>query len=80
MKFIERHPFADPDAARKVVEIANASEAVQDGRIYIELVNGTFLDEGGSGIKFQYVRHRTDEHFCKAHGSVSPPRLSGFFR
>jgi len=29
MKFVERHPFADPDvAARKLVEIANAAEAV----------------------------------------------------
>ena len=34
MKFVTARPFADPDlAARKLVEIANASEAVQDGRI-----------------------------------------------
>jgi len=33
MKFVDRHPFADPDAAaRKLVEIANGVEAVQDGR------------------------------------------------
>jgi hypothetical protein len=37
MKFVEPRPFADPDiAARKLVEIANGNEAVQDGRIYIE--------------------------------------------
>jgi hypothetical protein len=37
MKFVTERPFADPDAAtRKLVEIANAAEAVQDGRIYIE--------------------------------------------
>jgi len=30
------------------VEIADAAEAVQDGRIYIELVNGRFLKEGGT--------------------------------
>ena len=36
MKFVEPSIFADPDvAARKLVEIANAIEAVQDGRIYI---------------------------------------------
>src|SRR5215472_13659913 len=44
MKFIEPHPFADPDAAaRKLIEIANSVEAVQDGRIYIERVNEPFL-------------------------------------
>ena len=33
-KFISGRPFADRDvAARKLVEIANAAEAVQDGRI-----------------------------------------------
>jgi hypothetical protein len=37
MKFVERHPFTDPDsAARKLVEIANDVEVVQDGRIFIE--------------------------------------------
>jgi hypothetical protein len=29
--------------ARKLVEIANATDAVQDGRIFIELINGPFL-------------------------------------
>jgi len=39
MKFVKRRPFTDPDAAaRKIVEIANDVEAVQDGRIYIERV------------------------------------------
>ena len=28
------------------MEIANAVEAVQDGRIYIELINRPFLDQG----------------------------------
>jgi hypothetical protein len=44
MKFVERHPFAGPDAAaRKIVEIANGVEAAQDGRIFIERVNESFL-------------------------------------
>ena len=39
MKFIEPHAFSDPNAAaRKLVEIANKVEAVQDGRIFIERV------------------------------------------
>jgi hypothetical protein len=46
MKFIEPRPFADPEvAARKLIELANAFEPVQDGRIYIEKVNGPFLFE-----------------------------------
>jgi hypothetical protein len=46
MKFATDRPYADPEkAARKLVEIANAVEAVQDGRIFIELVNGPFLFE-----------------------------------
>ena len=44
MKFVPNRPYSDPEkAARKVVEIANSVEAVQDGRIYIELINGPFL-------------------------------------
>ena len=49
MKFVTPRPFTDPDtAARKLVEIASAVEAVQDGRIYIERVNGAFLEAGGT--------------------------------
>jgi hypothetical protein len=44
MKFIDPRPFADPDAAaRKLLELANAFEPVQDGRIYIEKINEPFL-------------------------------------
>jgi len=33
MTFISDRPFADPDvAARKIIELANAFEPVQDGR------------------------------------------------
>jgi hypothetical protein len=45
-KFVEPRPFADPEAAaRKLMEIANAVEPVQDGRIHIEKINGPFLYE-----------------------------------
>ena len=44
MKFVEPSHFTDSDAAaRKLLEIANATEPAQDGRIYIELVNAAFL-------------------------------------
>jgi len=50
MKFINQRSYADPDvAARKLLEIANATEAVQDGRIFFETINGQFLfKEGGT--------------------------------
>jgi len=44
MKYIEPRPYADFDAAaRKIIELANAVEPVQDGRIHIEKINGPFL-------------------------------------
>jgi hypothetical protein len=46
MNFAVDRPYADPEkAARKLVEIANAVEPVQDGRIYIELINWPFLSD-----------------------------------
>jgi hypothetical protein len=46
MKFAAIRPYADPEAAaRKLIEIANSVEAVQDGRIFIELINGPKLFE-----------------------------------
>jgi len=53
-KFVADHPFGDPDAhARKIVEIANDVEAVQNGRIYIERVNAPFLAAGRTGDDFR---------------------------
>ena len=44
MKYINQRPFADPDiAARKIVELANSVEPIQDGRIHIEKINGPML-------------------------------------
>ena len=44
MKFAADRLYSDPEkAARKIVEIANSVEAGQEGRIYIELINGPFL-------------------------------------
>jgi hypothetical protein len=54
MKFVGPRPFVNPDAAaRKLVEIANGVEAVQDGRIFIERVNEPFLAAGGNGAQFR---------------------------
>jgi hypothetical protein len=44
MKYVEQRTFSDPDAAaRKLIELANAVEPVQDGRIYIEKINEPFI-------------------------------------
>jgi hypothetical protein len=64
MKFAEARPYADPEkAARRIVEIASTVEPAQDGRIYIELINGPFLfkDKGspaeyGAGMKLALER------------------------
>jgi hypothetical protein len=41
MKLTTDRPHADPEAAcRKLMELAHAFEPVQDGRIYIEKING----------------------------------------
>jgi hypothetical protein len=59
MKFIEPSQFTDPDAAaRKLVQIANAVEAVQDGRIFVELINGPFLKEGGTPDQYRVALAR----------------------
>jgi hypothetical protein len=54
MKFASNPQFADPEkAARKLLEIANASDPAPDGRIYIENLNGPFLfKEGGSPAEY----------------------------
>jgi hypothetical protein len=46
MKFAADRPYSDPEkAARKLVEIANSIETIQDGRIFIELINWPFLSK-----------------------------------
>jgi hypothetical protein len=60
MKFVEPNHFTDPDAAaRRLVEIANAVEAVQDGRGYIERINGPFLDGDGTPDQFRVALAHT---------------------
>ena len=55
MKFTNDRPFADPDkAARRQKQHAHAFEPVQDGRIYIEKLNGPFLF-GDKGTPAEYA-------------------------
>ena len=49
MKLVTDRPYADPEkAARKLLEIANATDAPHEGRIHIEKINGPFLFTHGA--------------------------------
>ena len=62
MKFVADRPFTDPEpAARRLAQFANATEAVQDGRIYIELINAHFLKAGGTPNQFRAALARAIE-------------------
>jgi hypothetical protein len=44
MQLTTDRPFADPEkAARRLMQHAHALEPIQDGRIYIEKINSSFL-------------------------------------
>ncbi|MET4241305.1 hypothetical protein [Bradyrhizobium sp. RT10b] len=44
MKLTAERPFANPEAAaRKLIEIAAGIQPVQDGRVFIELINYPML-------------------------------------
>ncbi|WP_213287607.1 hypothetical protein [Bradyrhizobium sp. sGM-13] len=55
MKYATASPYADPDkAARRLLEHAQAFEPIQDGRIYIEKINGPFLfNDKGSPAEYR---------------------------
>ena len=54
MKFVTNRPLADPEkAARRLMEHAQAFEPIQEGRIYIEKINGPFLF-GDKGTPAEY--------------------------
>jgi hypothetical protein len=80
MKFVGDPPYADPEAtARKLLEIANSVEAVQDGRIFIELINWPFLSElkgtpaeYGAGLKFAIERGWLWKHESSTYVKFTP--------
>jgi hypothetical protein len=54
MKLTADRPFADPEkAALRLMQHAHAFEPIQDGRIYIEKLNGPFLF-GDKGTPAEY--------------------------
>jgi hypothetical protein len=56
-RYTEPTSFSDPEkAARKLIEIANAAESVQDQRVHIELIPRPFLHAGGSPDEYRVNR------------------------
>ena len=78
MKFVADRPFADPEpAVRRLADFANATEAVQDGRIYIELINAHFLKGGGTPDQFRAALARAIEKgWFERHGSGTYVRFT----
>ena len=70
LKLTSDRPFAEPEkAARRLPEHAHAFEPIQDGRIYIEKINGPFLyvDRGSPaeysvGLQFAIERGWLEIH------------------
>jgi hypothetical protein len=64
MRYAEPRHYADPEkAARRLIEIVSNVEPVQDGRIFVELLNAPFLfndkaspAEYGAGMKLAIER------------------------
>ena len=55
MKYTADRPYSDPDkAARRLMQHAHAFEPIQEGRIYIEKLNGPFLF-GDKGTPAEYM-------------------------
>jgi hypothetical protein len=86
-KFAEPRPYADPEAAaRKLIEIANSVEPVQDGRIFIELLNGAYRGtpaEYGAGLKLAIDRgwlwkHGRGTYVKMTQARALEPRCKGF--
>jgi 4-hydroxy-3-methylbut-2-enyl diphosphate reductase IspH len=83
MKHHEVPPYDDPAAAaRKLVEIAAATPAVQDGRIYIERVNSAFVallkgskghPEFGAGIAYAVDKGWLWRHESGTYLKLMPP-------
>jgi hypothetical protein len=95
LKLTADRPFADPDkAARRLLEHAHVFEPIQDGRIYIEKLNGPFLyiDRGSpaeysAGLKLAIERGWLEMHdsgtyvkFTAAGVELSPDRFKNFWR
>jgi hypothetical protein len=80
VKLTTDRPYTDPEkAARRLLEHAHAFEPVQDGRIYIEKLNGPFLfgDKGTpaeyrAGLEFAIARGWLEMHDSGTYVTFTP--------
>ena len=80
MKYATDRRLADPEkAAPKILEIANSVEAIQDGRIHVEKINGPFLfrdggspAEYGAGVKVASERGWLEMHRSGTYVKFTP--------
>jgi len=76
MKLKEDRPYSDPEkAARRLMEHACAFEPIQDGRIYIEKINGPFILED----KATPAEYRAGLNLAIERGWLEPVHESGTF-
>jgi hypothetical protein len=79
MKFAADRPYSNPEAAmQKLLEYANAFEPIQDGRIYIEKLNGPFLFEA-KGTPAEYkagLKLAIERGYLKLHESGTFVKLT----
>ena len=72
MKLKADRPYSDPEkAAQRLLEHARAYEPIQDGRIYIEKINGPFLF-GDQGTPAEYragLAHAIEKGWLELHES-----------
>ncbi|MBN8987399.1 MAG: hypothetical protein J0H42_04085 [Rhizobiales bacterium] len=72
MKYAEPRPYADPEkAARRLMEHAQAFEPIQQGRIYIENINGPLLF-GDNATPAEYsagLAYAIEQHWLELHES-----------
>jgi hypothetical protein len=80
VKLTAERPFVDPDkAARCLLEHAHAFQPIQEGRIYIEKLNGPFLfiDKGSpaeysAGLKLAIERGWLQLHESGTYVKLTP--------
>lgn len=72
MKHVQVRPYADPEkAARRLIEHARAFEPVQDGRIYIEVINAP--------DKATTAEYKAGLDYAIAQGWLEPVHESGTY-
>jgi hypothetical protein len=76
LNFVEERPYAKPEAAAKrLLEIANATESGAEGGIDVGQVNIVFLREGGRPDEYRAGIER-----LKADGMIDMHPSGTFFR